>query len=376
MITLGVPQSGYNVDRNILGSMPARMRRVRPVDRHRLGTAIRHRLRSSSPPSTTFVFSSPFFPRVDLLHFFNTVTDADVPWITTFETMVPRWLDASEAARLKGCGWLMRPACKRLIAFSDAARNCAVRDWAGRLTGEQVETLARKVTVLLPPQVVTGRSHSPSSSTDVSFAFVGSEFYRKGGLATLDAFARLLRAGVSNWRLVVIGRLDSFGDYASGTGVGDRERAVALIRTLGDRCVHHERLASADVRGLFARSDYHILPTLADTFGYSILEAKSLGAIPITTNVRSLPEIVDEESGHVVSLPLDGNRDAHTNADMTMVKERLVDTLVALLAACCSTSDVERTRKREAGYEQLRARHCPAKHAETLAAIYAAALGG
>jgi glycosyltransferase involved in cell wall biosynthesis len=171
-----------------------------------------------------------------------------------------------------------------------------------------------------------------------------------------------------------VGDLASFGDYASRTNQHDRTRALTLLDRLRPRVEHHRSMPADGVVQLLKQSDYYLLPTYGDTFGYSVLEAQACGSIPIVTNVRSLPEIVTEADGFIVSLDLDRDRDAHTVMSRTAMDARILDSLSDILRACLMQCRDERRRKSSLAQARLAARHAPITHAGRIAMIYEAAL--
>jgi glycosyltransferase involved in cell wall biosynthesis len=376
---LGVPQSGYNLDRNILGSVPSWMERVRPLDPFRCASSVAFRAYGRMPHPVGFRFCEPYLPRVDLLHFFNTLASTETPWVTTFEHCLPRWErrdeSISSAACRAGMDLILGNSCRGLLAFSDASRNIAVLDWARRFGAAEAHRAAAKIDVLLPPQpVVAGRRERPRNPRTL-FAFVGGDLYRKGGLETLKALWRLHDRGQREWDAVVVGRLDSFGDYASGSDASSRAEALELLGRLAPNVRHHERLDARGVKDLLSRADYYLFPTLADTFGYSALEAMACGAVVISTNVRAMAEVVDESVGHSIRLPLDENREIHRRPDFLALKDQLVDELESVILDAIDAPEVDRARKSDAAVARLRDRHDPARHAAKMESIYCRALG-
>lgn len=374
-IRLGVPQSGYNVDRNITGSLPAGFRRIRPVDRARLATAVGYRLLHRLQPYDQFRFVRPYWPRVELFHFFNSVADVRVPWVCTFENELPRWEGVSDSVYRRGVSWMINAHCKRLLAFSRATLHVAQRRWEHRLPKDLVSALMAKAEVLLPPQEIFVSDTNRPAHPVPTFAFVGRDFYRKGGLHMLEAFAQLWERGQRQWKAIVIGSLDAWGDYASQTTATDRERAIVILRMLSDNVIHQPAVPAKMVGEILRSADYYVLPTLADTFGYSVLEAQACGAMSITTNVRSLTEIVDDATGMIIELPLDEYGDAHRITPAAALRHTLVSSLAEAIAASCDLSATARQRKVEAALDNLRTRHSPSRHRARLREIYLQALG-
>lgn len=51
------------------------------------------------------------------------------------------------------------------------------------------------------------------------------------------------------------------------------------------------------------KSHIGLLPTYADTYGYSVLEFQAAGCPVITTNIRALTEINDNNVGWIIEIP-------------------------------------------------------------------------
>ena len=64
---------------------------------------------------------------------------------------------------------------------------------------------------------------------------------------------------------------------------------------------YYARLNNADILNLIRECHIGLLPTLGDTFGFSVLEMQSMGCPVITTNRMALPEINDGEKGWVIN---------------------------------------------------------------------------
>jgi len=374
-LRVGIPQSDYNVERNIVGSLPEWAVRVRPLERHRIVTALKTRVGLSPSLSERFSFRPPFLPGVELFHFFNTVSPTRCPWITTFETSLPRWGEISPERRRQGATWLLSGACRRLIALSDAAREIAVGEWA-ELLGETVALeLFRKTEVLLPPQHIFADQCGKRGDGVTRFAFVGADFYRKGGLELLKALRRLKEQGKADWQASIVGRLGSFGDYASRTDASHQAEARSLLAGLGDSVRHFERTSREQVLSLLRESDFFLFPTLADTFGYSVLEAQACGAVVISTNVRALPEVNSVRTGIVIELPLDHRREFHRHAHFEQERARLADGIFASLRQAIEMPAETRARLADAAFAQLRSRHDPQRHRARIEQIYREASG-
>jgi glycosyltransferase involved in cell wall biosynthesis len=348
----------------------------RPFDLSRLLFSTGYRIGRSPSQRIQYSFGEPFFPRVELLHFFNSISSARTPWVTSFEFSIPRWGVVSDARRRRALRWALSTSCRRLIAMSDAARSSAVQEWTALLPSEETAALLAKTQVLLPPQQILG-SEEKSSEEDgrVRFAFVGGDFFRKGGLEFLRALYRLRSKGRVDWSAVVVGRLSSFGDYASRTSSADADEARRLIAEMSGLLTHEERASADRVISVMKQAHFYVFPTLNDTFGYSVLEAQACGAVVISTNVYAMPEVNSSKTGLVIPVPLDEHREFHWNPNFEREKSKLVDALEHSLSIAMDMPAARRQQLAEAATAQLRARHDPEKHRRELSSIYVTALG-
>jgi UDP-glucose:(heptosyl)LPS alpha-1,3-glucosyltransferase len=117
------------------------------------------------------------------------------------------------------------------------------------------------------------------SSVDLVLLFVGSGFYRKGLGCLIEAMGELRRRGVTNVRLVVVGK-GRLAPYQRLT----RKVAVAdVVRFEGLR---------ADMEYYYAGADLFVLPTLYDPFANACLEAMACGLPVLTTAVNGATELM------------------------------------------------------------------------------------
>lgn len=76
----------------------------------------------------------------------------------------------------------------------------------------------------------------------------------------------------------------------------------------GTWLTHYYNLPNTDVLELIKRADIGLLPTYSDVFGYSVLEMQACGCPVISSDVRALPEINNNECGWVMEI---GNKTRH-----------------------------------------------------------------
>lgn len=305
---------------------------------------------------------------VDLHHFFNAVSLSRTPWMVTYETALPRWGTDSEF----GLSLLARPECRRILALSQNAYDIEA-DVLRR--HPRVETRIRgKMGILPPPQrrQVASYDDKPLSRDRLEFTFVGGEFFRKGGREALRAAARLAKEGHA-LQLHVVSNLEP-DRYASFTTQEDAERARAELAAAAF-VRHYEALPNAEVLALLARSHVGLLPSYAETYGYSVLEAQACGCPVITTDVRALPEINREEVGWVLPVPKDarGYARSTTAAERERLRKTIEDGLYRTMKEICRAPERIRS-KGEAALRRLDEEHSPERHARLLEAMYREAL--
>lgn len=132
-----------------------------------------------------------------------------------------------------------------------------------------------------PPASEVGRLRVPG---EVRFALVGHHFARKGGRALAIAFDRLRRAHPEA-RLTIVSAVppEALGVPLDG---------ISLIQALPRDAVYGEVYPAADV---------YLLPSLAEGYGMSVVEAMSFGLPVIASRLSALPELVaDGETGLLV----------------------------------------------------------------------------
>ncbi len=236
----------------------------------------------------------------DLVHAFNAIPLTDKPWLTTFESVLPRALGplgtpVAHALRER----LLRDNCRTLIAMSRYARGKLVkanRGWT------PLDRVLAKVTVVYPhfdARPATVRR----AATPLRLLFVGNDFARKGGIVALRAVAQATARGLPVHLDVVSGFRLAGAVY---TDHPDRARYAADLRLLDHPAVTvHGRLDNSAVLALMASAHVQLLPTLDDTFGYSVIEGFSVGTPALVSNVCAMPELVPPEAGATLALEVD-----------------------------------------------------------------------
>src|SRR5579862_3270166 len=147
------------------------------------------------PPLAALSWPHPRHAPYDLIHGLNAIPITAKPFITTFESVLPRALGPggpAVAVRLRDR--LTRENCRSLVAMSAYARGKFIkanRGWPA------LDTALAKVRVIYPhfdARPATVRAYS--RGTPLRLVFVGNDFARKGGIVALRAVAKALALGL------------------------------------------------------------------------------------------------------------------------------------------------------------------------------------
>ena len=129
---------------------------------------------------------------------------------------------------------------------------------------------------------LTQRAAWGVSTADLVILFVGSGFHRKGLACVVETMGELRRRGVTNVRLIVIGK----GRVAPYQRLTHKVAVSDVVRFEGLR---------ADVERCYAGADLFVLPTLYDPFANTCLEAMACGLPVLTTAVNGATELMRDD---------------------------------------------------------------------------------
>ena len=209
-----------------------------------------------------FSFNDFNLNRVDILHLFNSISFGRTPWITTFETIVPRFKTTlachhgetpdfssliNEKQIIMALEVLSNDSCRKLIAMSEC--NLNIQKEFLRHFPQYRSEIEHKLTYLHPPQeTLIGNYESKHLALDgqISFAFVGGDFFRKGGMEILETFRDLRKNNGYNLRLAIVSSLN-IDDYATKEGKEDVKIASDIIQTNKDWIDYYYSLPNKEV---------------------------------------------------------------------------------------------------------------------------------
>lgn len=369
-MNIGYANPGYPVVRTILNKCNGvNYTRVRPFSSILSGVASKlHKNRVASDLVFTY-FGGMNARGVDLYHFFNTIplTNIRKPFITTFETTVPRFFS-------KGCMYqnalksIASDRCKKLLALSECTKTLQTNlfNEAG------VDHLADKIEVLHPPQdLLTSLEDVKAKAdprTEIVFIFVGRAFYHKGGSHCVHVLNRLREHFPI--LLQIVGDIRS-KDYMDNPSRDNANEIFKIIDKNQSWIEYYPSLPNSQVLEMIRHADVGLLPTRGDTYGYSVLEMQAAGLPCITTDLRALPEINNETCGWLIQIP----KDKSCNAAYASQEEKdfLCDTIERQLEDICISilehPEILKAKSINA-FKRIVSVHDPIRYGEILHKLY------
>jgi glycosyltransferase involved in cell wall biosynthesis len=183
-----------------------------------------------------------------------------------------------------------------------------------------------KLSTLAPGFATPHQAAQPGLNEGFSFLFIGTDFERKGGFEVVEAFARIYGDFPgARLRLITADPWRSNPDRRIHSWVSPerRDRVLKLLLSLEalgvvtrGALVPHTELAEE----IYPRADAFVMPTRAEGFGFTNVEAMSFGLPVISSNVGPIPEVVDNGNSGLLVPP--GNVDALATAMARLIDDR------------------------------------------------------
>lgn len=330
-----------------------------------------------------FIFKSQKNFDVDIVHTFNTVCKIKTPWLSTFETTIPRMYKTMEYhhensiidvnQRLKNTFRLLgEKYCRRLIALSDCNYNIQ-QSILQEVIPDIAKEIMNKTIVLPPPQITLSNKKDIEKkyndySKEIRFIFIGRDFFRKGGKEALNVLCELRKN--YNIKFTIISSIN-YGDYATHTTKNDKNRVIELIKKNKDWITWFKSLRNEEVLKLCNNSHVGILSTWADTYGYSILEMQANGCPVITTNIRAIPEINNNNCGWVCEVPKNQYGEGLYSNDLSRknMSSMIMQKLRTHIINICNNRNLV-YKKAVSALSRIEKEHSPQKYSSMLYQIY------
>ncbi len=254
-----------------------------------------------------FTLDAPPYPEIDVIHTFNRVCLHDRNrWMATFEKTFPEYFSEETKINLrlikKQLPLILSDQCTAILPMSEWAYRYELWLLSQFAKPEEIDRIKNKMTVLYPPQeiLITEEEirNKFSDTSRLRFLYVGGQVKRKGGAEILKAFARL-RQRYDVFSLVFIGKTDdSYGNFYLDK---DEKKIIQDIIAHADWLEYHEKLSNEEVLRFAKQAHVGLLPTMGDTFGFSVLEMQACGCPVITTDRQALPEINNDQCGWLIN---------------------------------------------------------------------------
>lgn len=246
--------------------------------------------------------------RYDLIHAINRIPLVRKPFVITFESHLPRvfsheggMIDRMLRARLAS------DDCRTIIAKSTWARGMFLDQ---HRDNPELPMFLGKLRVVYPNVVAAAdpRLDPVPGRKGLKLVFVGNHFARKGGVVAVR-LARLAHERGLPIEVEIVSKLECGGGiWTDPPDASLFARDLELLALPNVR--FHQGLPNGEVMRLLKDADFSLLPTLSDTFGFSVIEGFSVGTPAIVTSLNALPEMVtDGLSGIVLPLPADPNNE-------------------------------------------------------------------
>ena len=384
----------YTNLRVILDQLPeAEYVPVKDIFSYRRALALRLNRVVGKPLFPTFDLNNQFedfdLNKVDLYHFSNGISYGKTPWVSHFETILPRFSELLSQTKdthwenlepdrltLKGLEALRSPSCKQIIAWSENAADFQ-RKFLSEISSEYREPILAKLSVLHPGQEILAERVTPreyDQQHPIRFALVGAAFFRKGGRELFRTFQKLAGKEGLPVRLTVVSSL-RLEPYAAQETEEDLTLARQIIAEKPDWLEYYDGLTNSEVLELLKRVDVGLLPTWADTYGLSVLEAQASGCPVITTDVRALPEINNNRVGWLIKVPKDelGEAIYATEEDRRELSQIIQEGLENSIRKIVTDPSVI-AQKGQAALDRIRTEHDPQAYADKLRQVYQSAL--
>lgn len=266
-----------------------------------------------------FIFIPVYNPKIDIYHSFNDICITNKKWVVTFETMLPRFdlLDGYHRQEQANYSYhktvntylkkIAAPNCLAAIAISESTLK--IQEKILESYPDMKDKILQKTIVIYPPQKkLTSKADIEKKSFDkLKLIFVGRDFYGKGGSEIVIAIDELIseqKILEEDLEVTLVGVLNRQHSHAMNE-YQDTKAFTDSIENIINKSKNIKILSNIkneDLLKIIKEHHIGLLPTWADTFGYSVLEFQASGCPVISTNVRALPEINNPEVGWIIDI--------------------------------------------------------------------------
>lgn len=368
-IKVGFIRNGYPEKKNFLETSHPSIHYKKVVDRYKVLDYLYFKSRKRINHRYHSVFTNEFWHKVDLFHFFNSISFGSKPWVSTFEYEIPR--HNRENKKL----WksLESDSCISLLAMSHNAFN--VQTYFANKYSISRDTI-NKVEVLYPPQKM-GENKANYNAKPI-ITFVGNAFYHKGGIELIDACDYLWTNDKLDFHLNIVSNFTYTNWLDKDVTKDDEEHVKHVLKKNQFNVKVYNSLPNEQVLNLLQTSHLSVLPSFGETYGYAVVEAQAQGCPVITTNSWAFNEINNNTIGWILDLPTveingclkaDISQPQKKKAYRNMLKEQLIATIKEAI------SDMDVLKDKAINSQsQVKIKFSVDKHASRLYSIYSRGL--
>lgn len=236
-------------------------------------------------------------------------------------------------------------------------------------------SILSKTQVLHPPQPVMSEadlaSYPYERGSSLTFMLVGHQFFSKGGREILDALTTLRKSSDIDIRLILVSALRT-DQYVTMTDEKDVNRVKAFLDENVEWIEYYESLPYSRVIDKMQECDVGMLPSHAETYGYSVLEFQACARPVITTDIRAFPEINGDDCGWIIPVPkrvVGGEAYYKTVEQREVLSNSIANGISAVLKEILIDPDLIK-RKGKRAYERIRREHAPDAYGARLSQVY------
>jgi glycosyltransferase involved in cell wall biosynthesis len=235
----------------------------------------------------------------DLYHTYNSIIPVNKPWVVEVESFMPRYGDGlKEGDSLYDWGIkrLQHPSCKAIIftsKFSQEMNRPNFEKWGIMHKGQVIYRAVQDY-----PTMIKG------DEENFHILFVGNAFYRKGGIELLQALERIDQPNI---KVTIISNFEvDWEVYPTDSQKAWVQSQIAMDK----RITVYTSLPHNKVIGVMRTAHVFVATTFADPFNNTILEAMACGVPIISTDIRSIPEFVEDGNNGFTITPHKENKEA------------------------------------------------------------------
>lgn len=328
----------------------------------------------------------------DVFHFFNCINlGKHSKWVISVESGVPwpvsvtRCVESENAdlssiaqdkyveRRIKA---LANSNCLGLLALSHCTEN--IQREIIKQFPQYESIIAKKMITLLPPlklviNDVKEKRVTWNEEEPLTFIYVGSDFYRKGGRETVQVLSELYKR--YSFKLILISSM-AVDEKRYMRTENDEKESKCLIERNKDWIEYYDRLPNTEVLEKMKKAHVCLLPTWMDTFAYSVLEAQACGTPVISTSLRALTEINNENVGWLIDVPVNRlNNPLHlTREQQDIFSEKLLNGLYDKVEYVLQHREEIKDKAMKC-LVKIKDYHSPQKYEEKLRMVYQGRIG-